>query len=404
MVVKGLNKKLANFTVIGIAIFAICFLIYIFAKNYFTKDEIPLVQIGYVENTKTYTGYLVKEETVVEYDYSKASMPVISEGQRTAKGQTIAVYKGSGTLEKDSKLAEMDAEILQEMQNLPEVYSSEVQSMNLDILNNIKSVEEETSYAKLQDAKIVVNGLLNKRALSIAENSPQGKTVREKIAARNVYENTTKQSSENIKAGIGGIVSYKLDGLENAKAFNNLGAISFSDIKEKLKSEKVSNGIKIVNNYEAYILIEVKDVDKKYLEAGKINKLSIVGLKNVDIDATIYRVREIEDGKYEVMYRISNKIEELAGLREIEVQVVWVSSYGMYVPNEAVKLLEEVPYVTVLSYGENVKVPVEIKRKNEKYSLIDNISDRSEIKGTWENYNIKVFDQLVIDKNDKKTT
>lgn len=395
MVMKNSKRKAFKYLFVTILIMVVGIFGYKIIKQIPDENGNSYVEMGNIENSKIYTGYLLKEETVVDIDLAKTSIPILAEGQRASKDQTIAIYMGNEYINSSDKLSQMDAGILEAMKNLPEIYVSEVQSMDSEILNSMKIVEKETSYVKIQDTKVLVNNLLNKRARAVAENSPQGETVRELIAARNSYEESTKTSKDNIKATTGGVISYKLDGLESAKTFNNLSAISISDVREKIKIQKISNGAKIVNNYEAYLLLEVKDIDKKYLEVGKENKIRIVGLKNLELDGVIYRVREIEEGRYEVMYKITNKIEDIANLREIEVEVVWVSNYGIYVPNEYLNTKEDVDYVTVLKYGENIDVPVNIIRKNDKYSIITNIEDRESIKGTWDDYNIRVYDQLV---------
>lgn len=395
MVMKNSKNKLAKYLFLTILVIVIGLFGYKLTKQMLNQKENVFVEMGNIENSKIYTAYLLKEEIVIDIDQSKTSIPILAEGQRVSKNQTIAIYRGSEYINSSDKLAQMDNEILEAMKNLPEIYVSEVQSMDSEIINNIKPLENETSYVKIQDTKVIVNNLLNKRARAVAENSPQGETVRNLIIARNSYEESTKTSKDNIKSTTGGVISYKLDGLESAKTFNNLSAISISDVREKIKDQKISNGVKIVNNYEAYLLLEVKDIDKKYLEVGKENKIRIVGIKDLELDGVIYRVRDLEEGRYEVMYKITNKIEDIANLREIEVEVVWVSNYGIYVPNEYLKIKEDVDYVTVLKYGENIDVPVNIIRKNDKYSIITNIDDRESIKGTWDDYDIRVYDQLV---------
>ncbi len=399
MRINSSNKRGVKYLIISILIIVVSIFAYKIIKQESNKNDKNLVEMGYIENSKMYTGYLIKEETVIDIDYSKTYVPVVADGQRASKGQTVATYRGTEYISNAEKLAEMDAEILESMQNLPEVYAAEVQVMDKEILNIIKSIEKETSYVKIQDKKVMVNNLLNKRAKVTAENSPQGETVRKLIAERNQYEQSTKTSKDNIKATDGGVISYKLDGLETKNAFNNIGAIDISGVREKINAQKISNGIKIVNNYEAYILIEIKGIDKKYLEVGKTNKIRIVGFKNLELEGKIYRVRELDNNSYEVMYKITNKIEEIASLREMEIEIVWISSYGLFIPNDAIKLKEDVNYVTVLKYGEYIDVPINIKRQNDNFSIIDNIEDRKSIGGSWGTYNIKVYDQLVIDEN-----
>lgn len=394
---KKLDKKKIKYLTIIIIICIIGYFVYDYINENAEKSDGNTVAMGQIENSKTYTGYIVKEETIVDIDSSKASVPIIAEGQKSAKGQTISIYSTKESLESSKELSRMDAEILEANKNLPEIYDSEVQAMDSEILSKVKSIEGETSYTNIQDTKTAVNNLLNQRARIVSENSPQGSIVRSLIATRNSYETSIKSSKDNIKAPKSGVISYKLDGLENDKTFNNLGIVDFADIKERLKNQKISNGIKIVNNFEAYIIIEITGVDSKYLENGKTNKIRIVGIKNTVLNGTIYRVRKLDDDKYEVMYKITDDIEGLASIREVEVEIVWLSSYGLYIPNKTIKTKNDITYITVFRYGEKIDVPITVTRKNDKFSIITNINNKSSLKGNWSNYNVKVYDQLRID-------
>ena len=131
-----------------------------------------------------------------------------------------------------------------------------------------------------------------------------------------------------------------MDGLENILTSDNFSALN-KEFLEKLdlKTGKIvatSNECgKIINNFECYIATISKSNEAKEATVGK-------------------------------------KINELINYRKISFDLIWWSYSGLKIPNQAIVEEDGINYVVRNRAGYLDKIPVNIKKQNDKYSIIKN--------------------------------
>lgn len=393
--IKG-NAKYAYIIASITVIVVLSVIILLSIKN---ADTQYMVQNGTIENTELASAFVIKDEVVINKDMSKVLLPIVAEGHRVAKGSIIATYKGAEYENYLSKLEEMDKEILELMKDLPTVYSSEIENIEKQIHSVIKKTDNESSYIKMQEYKIEVNSLINKRAELLGNLSPDGAAIKEKILERNLYVAKAKKSNDNIIANKSGLVSYETDGLEEILTNKKIDTFSVNDIEEKCKNININNNkIKIVNNYEAYFVTEVSKNNYQYMKEKKNYIVRLMGDDTYEFNSTLYKISETNNG-YQAIFKITNGIEHLISNREIEIEIVWWDSTGLFVTNNSLVINKEnnITYVKVMKYGNYIDVPVKIVKQNEEYSIIDNYSSE-EVKSLNldREYSLKVYDRIVI--------
>ena len=393
--IKG-NTKYA-YIIAGVTVLVVLSIIILISiKN---ADTQYMVQNGTIENTELASAFVIKDEVVINKDMSKVLMPIVAEGHRVAKGSIIATYKGTEYENYLSNLEEMDKEILELMKDLPTVYSSEIENIEKQIHSVIKKSNNESSYIKMQEYKIAVNLLINKRAELLGNLSPDGAVIKEKISERNSYVAKAKKSNDNIIANKSGLVSYETDGLEEILTNKKIDTFSVSDIEEKCKSININNNkIKIINNYEAYFIAEVSKNNYQYMKEKKNYIVRLMGDNTYEFNTTLYKISETNNG-YQTIFKITNGIEHLISDREIEIEIVWWDNTGLFVTNNSLFTNKEnnITYVKVMKYGNYVDIPVKILKQNETYSIIDNYSfEEVKILNLEREYSLKIYDRIVI--------
>lgn len=356
-----------------------------------------LVQMGTVEYTEITTGYILKKEKTIEKDQSKVLVPIIAEGSRVSKNDIIATYKGNEYKNYEETLATMDKEILERMKDLPVVYSSEVDTIEDTIYYLIKQSIGETSYNKMQEYKQKINSNINKRANIIGELSPDGAEIKRLIEQRNQYEADAKKSNDNILATMPGIVSYTVDGLEEVLNFENL---EYNKIVSEINSKhNVDNTkIKIVGNYEAYIVFKASLDNIQYIKKGNKYRLRLIEENNYELLATLEKTNKVDDG-IEVYFRVTNGIENLIDLREIELEVVWDYEHGLVVPVNALQEYENIQasYITAIKKSEYKNIPVIIQVKNKSFAVVKNYEEEQlEELGITSEYELELYDRMIV--------
>lgn len=381
----------------------VAFVALIAVTLYFTfkkGNETILLENGMIEKTTIATSYVIKNETIVEKDLNKVLVPVIAEGSKTKKDGIIAIYKGEEYMDYEATLAKLDGEILELMKDLPAVYSSEVEAIDSTIYEIVKDSINETSYAKMQEYKQRINTQINKRASIIGDLSPDGAEIKKLIDKRNKYEEQAKNSNDNLLAPASGIVSYKTDGFEEKFLISKIDKLNYSDVNDMVQTTNIVDNtkIKIVNNYEAYILTKVPKEDKDYIKNNTNYKLRLLESNNYEIKGKLVKVEETAGG-IELCFKITNGIEHLVDLREIEVEIIWWQSSGLVINNEAlVKYNNKDAYcIYAVKYSEIVDIPVRIKKQNDNYSVIENYDyEQLTDLGLETKYKIKLHDRVII--------
>lgn len=360
-----------------------------------------LVEKGNIEHTEITTAFVIKEEAVVEKDQTKVLMPVVAQCAKIAKGSIIATYKSDEYINYEETLAQMDQEILNLMQDLPAVYSSEVDAIDTAIYNLVKQSMGENSYNKMQEYKQKINSNINKRANIIGELSPSGAEIKELIAKRNKYEASAKETNDNILAPITGLVVYNTDGLEDTLTIKDVTKLTYDNVKEKVNSNQQINNtkIKVVNNYEAYIIIKADKANKDYIEEGYQYRVRFIEQDRLELLATVEKVIENEEN-LEVILKFTNGIENIATLRKAEVEVIWDHSEGLMIPTEAIFEKDGTQFVSVILYSNREDIPVKVRIKNKSYAIVKNYTDEELAeKGLESAYKVTLYDRVVIDKN-----
>ncbi len=377
-------------------------------NNYFNYNETYTVVKGSVEKASDTYVYVLKNEKVIETDTNTVAIPVIEQDKRTSKGDVIAIYKNSNYDNYQKEIEELDKEIQTLVKDLPSVYSNDVNTIDNQISQVVKEAQKETSYVKMQEYKNRINELLSKKVNIIGQLSPAGSKIRELIEKREKLEKDSKNSNNNIKAKMSGIVTYKLDGLENEIDFDsvlNYNESKFDEIISKYSDNNTNNfGIKIVDNFKCYYLVkENEDENSQYMVEGRNYRIKLID-KNSEATNTAKLEKSIKsNGVIYNLFSIDENIEEIVDVREIGAEIIWSSNEGMAVPLEAITTKNNIDYVTIVTGGEFIDVPVRRLISNDTISIVENYEaeDLQQL-GIESKEKLELYDQLLIEAKDKK--
>ena len=151
--------------------------------------------------------------------------------------------------------------------------------------------------------------------------------------------------------------------------------------KEFLESLKLKTGQliatndecgKIIDSSQCYIatISNSEEAKKAKLE----DKVKVRLANNKVIDAKISYISQENEEETLIILEINNQISELANYRKISFDLIWWSSTGLKVPNQAIVEENGLNYVVRNRAGYLSKILVKVKRKNEKYSIVSNYS------------------------------
>lgn len=405
---KEINKKKI---VVYIAIFLIMvyllYAVYLLVKQ--PTDKVA-VDKGTLYLEETDIGYIIRNEQVVKGENYKNGMEQIkNEGEKAAKGESIYRYYSKNEEKLKQQISELDQKVQEALKGQEEMESqaklSDIKLLESELDTQIEALNKETDLSKITEYKKQISNLVAKKAKLSGENSASGSYLKQLYTQRAKLEEQLNSGAEYIKAPESGIVSYKVDGLEETLTPSNFSALS----KEFLEKLNIKTGQLIATNDECGKII---DSSKCYIatisnseEAKKaqINNKVQVRLSNTKvIDAKITYISQENENETLIILEIDRQISELANYRKISFELIWWSDTGLKVPNQAIVEEDGKNYVVRNREGYLNKILVKVTRKNENYSIVTNY-DTDELKEMGYTNNeirdmkeISIYDELIL--------
>ena len=402
-----MNKKKRNKIIISIiTIIIVCYLAYTIYLLIKQPTDIFTVEEGQVSIEETNIGYIIRDEQVVKGENYKNGMEqIITEGKKAAKGEAIFRYYSKNEDSLIKQIADLDEKIQEVMTAQTNLYASDIKLIENQIDEKVKELNSTTDITKLAEYKKEINELVTKKANIIGEKSPSGSYLKQLQDQRTSLENELNSGAEYITAPESGIVSYKVDGLEETLTPENFSTLS----KEYLESLNLKTGKiiatsdesgKIINNFKCYIATISSSDEAKNAKIGDDVKIRLSN--NVEIDAEIVYLSQENENENLLVLEINKQIEELTNYRKISFDLIWWSYSGLKVPNQAIVEQDGLHYVVRNRAGYLTKILVNVKMQNEKYSIVSNY-DTEELKELGltdsqiaNNKSIYVYDEIVL--------
>lgn len=369
----------------GIGILILIYFIYAIIQLVKQPTDTFMVENGKLSQEESAIGYVIRQETVVQgNNYKNGMIQIKVEGEKVAKGDSMFRYYSNNEESLVKKIQDLDLKIQEAMENETELFSSDMKLLEKQIEEKLSDVGKTNDIRKITEYKKDINTKITKKAKIAGELSPSGSYIRKLISERSSYENSLNSGAEYVNAPESGIVSYRVDGLENIltpDSFSTLNKKFLEDLKLKtgeIVATSEENG-KIINNFEGYI---ATSLNSEQANKAKVGDSVTLRLSNSEeITATIEYIIEEEESRL-VIFKITNGLELLSSYRKITFDVIWWSYSGLKVPNSAIiteKASEDAPiagqdihYIVRNRNGYTDKILIKVSKQNETYSIINN--------------------------------
>ena len=366
------NKKIIMYLVSLVVIAYVIYTIYLLIKeptNVFTVEE------GKLYNEETNIGYVIRNEKVVKGENYKNGMEQIkSEGERAAKDENIFRYYSANEESLKQKISELDQKIQEAMQNTEGILPSDMKALESQIDEKVENLNQLTDSAKLEEYKKEISSYVNKKAKIAGDLSPQGLYLKQLIDERKNYETELNSGAEYVKAPMSGIVSYKVDGLEDKLTPDMFSSLSKKYLESlDLKTGKIvasnNEAGKVIDNFCCYIATISDSEDAKNAEVGQ--KVSVRLSNNAEISAEITNIIKEDNEEILLILKINEQIEELINYRKISFELIWWSKTGLKIPNQSIVTDNYLNYVVRNRAGYLSKLLVKVTKTGDKYSIVE---------------------------------
>lgn len=360
----------------------------------------------YLEETNI--GYVIRQEQVVKGNNYKNGMEQIkAEGEKAAKGDSIYRYYSKNEEELKKQISKLDEKIQETLKGQEGTLVSGIKLADVKLLENqldekIQLLSKMTDMSKIVEYNKEISNIVTKKAKMTGELSSAGTYLKQLYDERTKLEEQLNSGAEYIMAPASGIVSYKVDGLEEILKTNDFSVLN----KKMLENLNLKTGQLIATNDECGKIIDISNCyivtitdseEAKTAELG--DKVQIRLSNNNVIDAIIEYISQENEEERLIVLEIDREIRELANYRKISFDLIWWSAKGLKVPNQAIVEQDGLNYVVRNRAGYLNKVLVKIKKNNGKYSIVTNYKTEEfkELKiPNSQMRTISIYDELIL--------
>lgn len=398
--------------IITVIILVIIYAIYLVAKFVNNPTSTFIVANGELSKEETAIGYIVRDETVVKGSNYKNGMEKIkNEGEKVAKGDSIFRYYSVGEEGLKEKIANLNTEIQKVMESEKRVFPSDIKLLDSQIESELNSVYSVNSIQKIKEYKKSISSAITKKAKISGDYSPAGSKLKELLNQKEEYEKQLNEGAEYIQATESGIVSYRVDGLEESLKSSNFANLN----KEFLNNLTIKTGEtiasseemgKIINNFQCYIVF---NLDSDEAKSAKVGDSINIRIQNYgEAKANITNIIDEKDGSKTITIEISRNVENLIAYRKISFDVIWWSAKGFRIPTNAIKEVNGLSYVVRDRNGYYNKMLIKILKENDEYCIVRQYKteELKELGFTNEQiYNMKniaLYDEIVLNPTEEQ--
>ena len=340
--------------------------------------DIYVVTKGEILEEEETVGYIIRNETVIKDDTnSNGIYAIATEGQKVAKDEIVFRYYKDSEKDITENIKQIDYQIQNELeQEKNDVPTADIKVIENQIEEKLGEISNLSNYQEIKEYKDNIDTLIAKKIKYIGENT-SNKNIKKLIKDREEYENQLTKGVMYKNATTSGIISYRVDGLEEKLKANNLGEITDTfleslDLKTGQIISSSNESGKIIDNFKYYVAVVTNTELGNSAKVGDSVNLKLSGTEE-EKNAKIVQINE-GSGKRTIIFEVNRMSTSVINHRKIAVNVIWWEKAGFKVPNQAIYFEningQNIYYVLKNKSGVESKCYVKIQKQNEAFSII----------------------------------
>ena len=355
---------------------------------------------------KVQFGYVIRDEKVAQgSNYENGMVQIKIEGEKVAQGNQIFRYASNKEEEIKTKIDELNSKIQEAMLGQTDLFSNDIKAIENQIGTKIDGLKSKNNIQEISEYKKDINTYITKKSKIAGELSQAGSYIKNLMKEREDYQNSIRQNSEYVTAPMAGVVSYRVDNLEEILTPNNFESLNknmlegLNLVTGQIVATSTQKG-KVINNYECYIATILESDEANEATVGK--KVTLRLSTQEEINATISYIAKQDDKSVLIVFKILDCVENLIDYRKITFDVIWWKYEGLKVPKSVIIYDNGLSYVVRNRGGYEDKILVEILKENDNYCIVRNYSndDLKDLGFTTEEIRnmkkISIYDEIII--------
>lgn len=370
------NNNFINIFILAIVFLVVAYVAFKIVKLAIKPTNTLIVEPGTVSSEEETVGYIIREETVIKGNGNKNYIiPIKAEGEKVAKNDKVYRYSGDNEEELLKKTEDLNEKIQEALKGKPRSPNSDIRALDRQIETKIDNIRLKNNMQDILEYKKDINKYVEKKAKITGELSTAGSYIKELMKEKEKVEKQISSNSEYMVTKKSGVVSYRVDNLEEVLTTDSINDLNKKKLEElDIKAGEMvasSNNMgKVINNFYCYIITNLKSEESKKAEVGDRIKLRLS--TGDEIYGTIKIINSEKDGSKNIAIRITDCVQKLIDYRKISLDIVWWEKEGLKVPLSSIIYDNGLSYIVRNRAGYLDKILVNKLKENNKYCIIDN--------------------------------
>ena len=338
----------------GVLFLAVASYVGVYIYNSLVVTFVTSEAIGYsIEETVPTQGYIVRTETVLS-DAGSSVLPIVSEGEKVAQGQAVAVeLLGREALETAEEIRSVNMRIAQ-----LESLGGDMEVAALQSVVSLSRAVHSGDLSRLDELSLSIHAhIFTDGSIAPSDELP---LLRERLRALE----SRSEYMRAVRAPVSGTFSQTVDGYEQISP-DALNDILPSRLEELFAEPSYTVGAgKLVTEFRWYYVTILDVADAAHMAAGSRMTVQFSGVFHAEFVMLVESVGRREDGRCVVVFSSDINIHNVAALRSLRADVVLGTINGIRVPREAIHLDDDGTTFLYLQSGVRAeRVDVEILRE-----------------------------------------
>lgn len=322
-----------------------------------------------VDDSLEATGFLARQEQVLTNTGGVVEL-LPQEGEKVAKGGTVAlVYQDSSGLERREQLQQLEMEKEQLEYALERTGAgggdaSQLTDQVLDAIAELRAAVAGRDLTDLERQSMDLKSLVYKREYAYGgtgeESADAIQAALDEVDSQiSSLSSQAAQSTQSITASQSGIFSGYVDGYESLltpEVLETVTPAQLGDLAGQVSEEDQTAVGKLITDSTWYFACALPQEDAERLVEGRSVTVRFSRDWSGEVDMTVERVGEPEDGRCAVVLSTDRYLSETTLLRRQTVELVFRSVTGVRVPKQALRVAGQT--VTDEETGEESTVQV----------------------------------------------
>lgn len=296
-----------------------------------------------VENTISVTGFVVRNELVLEDSGGGLLRLTRSEGERVSAGGKVAqIYSDQASLDRQTEIDKLQTQ-LDQLNYAKEAASASEVALQLDsqIAEKLVTMRRAVASDRLDTASESVanlEALVLRRDYTYTDAEELKAQTADIQSQLNTLKAQSAGSSRTVTAPRAGLYSAVVDGYETVLTPDKVDTLTPSDLSGLQPSGASSDLGKLVLGDTWYYVASLSADDAKKLTKGATETLRFAKGVDRNLRMTVQSVSTEENGRVAVVFCGRTYLAQLTLLRQQSADIVQSSVSGIRVPQQAIRV------------------------------------------------------------------